>query len=276
MAGALGQAVPRFTVLQDGVPVPGAKVYFTLSGTSTPHPVYTTSALSVELSNPVEADGTGLLPAIYFDDVAYRVLVTDADGATVIPTQDGVYDFGQLYAVTKDANGDVVIPRDLTVTRDLTVGDDLTVVGDSGLQAVTVGGTLAVTGISTFTADVRTTAWTDYGATSTITGWSALTTQKIFYKKLGKLVYVAFQLEGTSNATSATFTLPVARSTDAGFTLTAPMGGDIQNNGAAVTVASYLSLPSASSTVTLVLSSGAWTGSSGKRAAGEFFYEAAS
>jgi hypothetical protein len=140
-----------------------------------------------------------------------------------------------------------------------------------------LGTTLAVTGISTFTGDVLTTAWTDYSGTSTVVGWSAFTTKKIFYKKIGKLVWVAFQLEGTSDATTATFTVPVARSNDS-FTLTFPMGGDIQDNSVAVTTNAFGSIASAGSTVSTGPSAagGGWTNSGTKRIAGQFFYEATS
>lgn len=52
----------------------------------------------------------------------------------------------------------------------------------------------------------------DYSATSTVTGWSSFTTKQIFYLKIGKLVWVEFNLAGTSNDTVAQFTLPYSRS----------------------------------------------------------------
>lgn len=51
-------------------------------------------------------------------------------------------------------------------------------------------------------------AWTDYSSTSTITGWSSFGKKYILYKKIGNLLYVRWDLDGISNATSATFTLP--------------------------------------------------------------------
>jgi hypothetical protein len=57
-------------------------------------------------------------------------------------------------------------------------------------------------------ADVYTTAWTDYAATSTIVGWSGSPTKLIYYKKVGKLVFVQFEIFGTSDNAGATFTLP--------------------------------------------------------------------
>ena len=55
--------------------------------------------------------------------------------------------------------------------------------------------------------------WTDYSATSTIVGWSS-STDAIFYKKIGKLVFVQFYITGTSDSTDTTFTLPFTQQSD--------------------------------------------------------------
>ncbi|MDQ3169013.1 MAG: hypothetical protein M3Q55_02605 [Acidobacteriota bacterium] len=140
MAGALAPLI-RFVVLDsDGAPSPGAKAYFYLSGTSTPRVVYSDAALATPRTNPVVADAGGVLPPIYFAAVAYRVTITDAAGATIYPATDDVFNFGQLYGVQADANGDVTIPRDLAVTRNATIAGSLT-----GMTRVSVtGGTVTV------------------------------------------------------------------------------------------------------------------------------------
>lgn len=56
--------------------------------------------------------------------------------------------------------------------------------------------------------DVYTVAYVDYGGTSTIVGWSGFTKQNIYYKKIGRTVHVWYDLDGTSNSTSTTFTVP--------------------------------------------------------------------
>lgn len=55
---------------------------------------------------------------------------------------------------------------------------------------------------------------TDYSSTSTIVGWSAYDSgyPDIFYTTHGNLVIVWFRIEGTSNATGTSFTLPFANS----------------------------------------------------------------
>ena len=66
------------------------------------------------------------------------------------------------------------------------------------------------TGVSRFDGEVYSTAWTDYYSSSTIVGWSSLTSgrRQIMYRTLGDMVWVSFHLEGVSNSTSATFTVP--------------------------------------------------------------------
>lgn len=96
MSGAL-TPITRWVILNDGAPVPGAKLYTYLSGTSTPHPVYNHADLdpSHAHTNPVVADADGVLPVIYLDAVSYKFLVTDADGTTVFAAQDDVFDYAQ-------------------------------------------------------------------------------------------------------------------------------------------------------------------------------------
>lgn len=52
------------------------------------------------------------------------------------------------------------------------------------------------------------TGWIDYSATSNIVGWSSFTTKIIKYRVIGKQVFVQYQLQGTSNSATTTFTLP--------------------------------------------------------------------
>ena len=56
--------------------------------------------------------------------------------------------------------------------------------------------------------NVAETAWTDYSASTTLVGWSSTTIKKVFYRVEGKKIFFIFYIGGTSNATSASFTLP--------------------------------------------------------------------
>lgn len=65
-------------------PLSGALLYAYLTGTTTPTPTYTTSALSVQHTNPIVADANGLLPAIYLDPlVTYRFKAKTAAGVDI-------------------------------------------------------------------------------------------------------------------------------------------------------------------------------------------------
>jgi hypothetical protein len=65
-------------------PLSGALLYAYLTGTTTPTPTYTTSALSVAHPNPIVADGNGLLPPVFLDpSVTYRFKAKTAAGADI-------------------------------------------------------------------------------------------------------------------------------------------------------------------------------------------------
>lgn len=66
------------------LPEAGAQAEFLVTGTTNKAPVYTTSGLSIEHTNPVVADGLGRLPDIYLDStITYRVRILDSDGALI-------------------------------------------------------------------------------------------------------------------------------------------------------------------------------------------------
>ncbi len=87
MAGNLF-VFPRPIAFDVGVVQPGAKLTFTLTGTTTPQNTYTDVDLTTPHANPVVADAEGLFSPIYmdpsFDD--YRVKYTDS--ADVLIYQD--------------------------------------------------------------------------------------------------------------------------------------------------------------------------------------------
>lgn len=118
--------------------------------------------------------------------------------------------------------------------------------------------------------DVQTDGWTSYGATSTVTGWSSTTTKSIYYKRLGKTVFVYFAISGTSNATSVSFTLPFNNNSNIA------LHGiyRAQDNGAAF-AAAYLTMAAGSGTVTLYkdAAGSVWTASGTKVVYGHFVYQ---
>jgi len=107
----------------------------------------------------------------------------------------------------------------------------------------------------------------DYYASSTLVGWSSLTTTILRYKKIGKLVLVQFRLIGTSNNIATSFTLPFSNSL---ITYNPIL---IMDNGGAVAFGSIF-LGSGSNVVTCYSAAAAtgWTASGEKRVQGQFLY----
>lgn len=81
---------PRIRITDDNsMPVSGALVTFYEAGTTTLKSIYQDAALTIEHTNPVEADSAGLLPVVYLPG-AYKIRVTDADGNLVFPEVDNL------------------------------------------------------------------------------------------------------------------------------------------------------------------------------------------
>lgn len=74
----------------DGAPVPGAKLYFYDTGTSTPRDTYTDATGATANANPVVCDSAGRMPAIFLSDSPYKVVAKDSDNNTLW-TRDPFY-----------------------------------------------------------------------------------------------------------------------------------------------------------------------------------------
>lgn len=110
--------------------------------------------------------------------------------------------------------------------------------------------------------------WSDYSASSTIVGWSSFTVKEIYTRKIGSLLFVNYRLQGTSNATGATFTLPFALDG-----LTYSSSAYIIDNGSAQTAPGWVVSTAASATITVSkdMSGAAFTASGTKAVRGQFF-----
>lgn len=76
-------AIKYHSTKADGSDNSGGRVWTYAAGTTTPQPTYTTPALSTPNTNPVILDSTGRA-AIYLDSaLAYKFVVTDADGVAM-------------------------------------------------------------------------------------------------------------------------------------------------------------------------------------------------
>jgi hypothetical protein len=153
------------------------------------------------------------------------------------------------------------------------LGDDESVFGvdnyDTNLVQLYGDGDMYIKG------QIFTTDWTDYSGTSTVTGWASTTTKEIHILKIGDLVYVKFHIVGTSNATSASFTVRDTSATDG--TPASGANGYAADNGTPITTGSRHLLSAGSATVNLYsnTSVGTWTNSGSKEIMGWFIYRAA-
>lgn len=86
--------LPKATLIGSASIKPSWKVSFFLTGTTTPAPVYTTSALSTTHTQPVQADSGGTLATIYLDPaIVYKASVYDQNDVlqyTVDPVNDSL------------------------------------------------------------------------------------------------------------------------------------------------------------------------------------------
>jgi hypothetical protein len=157
------------------------------------------------------------------------------------------------------------------------------VTGGSGLTAL---GTVA--GNTTFSDTITAndliisgdpsldTGWQEYYGSSTKVGWSNITENRkwIWYKKIGSVVWIVFHLEGTSNSTTTSFTMPYIMNTWPSSQVSyTSMDLWTYNNSSSDADAGHINIDAdGSSTARLTRSAGAWTASGTKIAAGTFFY----
>ena len=114
------------------------------------------------------------------------------------------------------------------------------------------------------------TPWIDFSEQSTIVGWGSYTIKVIRYKQVGNTIFVHFVVQGTSNSTLTTFTLPYFPKS--GISVVTSISGAVNN--AANNIA-WITLTSGSNVVTFLLGTGAtaWTNTGTKGIQGQFFYE---
>jgi len=114
--------------------------------------------------------------------------------------------------------------------------------------------------------------FTDYSATSTVSGWSGTPTKQIWTYKIDRLVVVMFYITGTSSLTTASFTLPnaVAAASNAVFIPCV----QVVDNGIGSSSVGRVELTGGSATINVAAtpSGGAFTGSGTKTVRGSFSY----
>lgn len=216
------------------------------------------------------------------------VYLSDGSGS-LTPGQWYLADVAQTYSsttpwigittatISTGQTGTIRLAGSLTGLSSLTVGGKY-YVGSAGALTTTPATNVRLLGqadtatslIVTANPPSDATPWQDFSASSTITGWTSFTTKSIYYKRVGSSVYMAINLQGTSNATSVSFTLP--------FTMNATnplinIPFVTLDNGAAVTGMCQLAAGSSTMNCFTTYAAGTWTASGSKQVYGEFFYQ---
>lgn len=140
----------------------------------------------------------------------------------------------------------------------------------NGSEAIALGKNTNITGNAYASGDIYTEALLDIGASSTVTGWSSFTSKNIYGKKIGKTCFIKFDIAGTSNSTSCSFTIPwTSVGTITYFVIRSYNNGTTYDFGVG-----YIAASSSTVTLTRTSSGSSWTNANGKAAQGEFFFEA--
>ena len=111
--------------------------------------------------------------------------------------------------IIKPDSGNVLELQDAggTPRMEITDGGTTLLKDEGGTSALIIGSA----------GEVYSTAFTDYSATSTITGFSAYSNKYIFYKRIGFTVNLWFFFTGTSNVNTFQFTVPYTVKNSTGY-----------------------------------------------------------
>jgi len=221
--------------------------------------------MEVDMDNASSTSGV----VNFHNDGTGSVIRVDNDGVTNLGAGNGTVN---IFSTAAQVNNPL---QRLTLTNASSTVPLLEIDNAGTGDAIAIENTSTGAAISVTDGDIYNVAWTDYGGDSTITGFSTVTIKTIFYKKIGNFVFVYYDIFGTSNATTFTFTLPYTNVSPNGRTNYFPCY--ILDNGAEQSTPGRISLPASSATVTVHINwntTGGFTASGGKEAAGQFWYEA--
>lgn len=206
---------------------PGAKLYFRLTGTSTPQAIYTDIDLTTPASNPQVADADGYFDPIYLDPSLpnYRVIHTDGSNVDddptlevqLEPTLDDVPSSSNVSSGYRVRGTSPAIFWEETdgslnnkIWRARVAGEVLTIaIGDDAESTFTDVVSITRAGVVTIPDLV-----TDAGSfTGTLTGMTTTVTRTVYYQVSDGYarLWIKQDATGTSNSTSMNLTgIPAA------------------------------------------------------------------
>lgn len=231
MAGNLFY-LPKQIPLDNGIVLPGAKLTFTQTGTTTPQNTYTDIELTTPSSNPVIADSEGVFAPIYLDPSLpnYRIKLDDSSDVLIyqvddIPAGQGgdsltlegtspFFDLIETGVTTDNSTWRVIVDAERLLVRlyndALTLFNNIIAFDRTGITADTLN--VLTTDFQHNSSPVASTSGGAF--TATLTGMTTATTGTVNYSITGNIctLYTSgTQVSGTSNTTAMTMTgLPAA------------------------------------------------------------------
>ncbi len=209
-----------------GLILPGAKLSFFQTGTSTPQPVYQDVGLATPHTQPITADGAGRFAAIYLDASLpnYRILLTDSadvpqPGYPIdeVPSNQNTSQTFRLKAAAPELIFEETDASANNKKWSIRVNTEVLTIDTLDDAESTRTNVASITRAAILLANgerVSTTKTASF--TATLTGMGSTTTGTMIYEIIGRwaVLYAGFAaaaITGTSNATSFTVTgLPAA------------------------------------------------------------------
>jgi hypothetical protein len=146
--------VPFQCVVVSGLAVPGATLTFYRTATSTKLPIYTTSALTTQQTNPVVANGAGNIPDTYLDtSETYRVVIKNKAGTVLEDTDPYIPGITTLGITLTSATGQSVNSRGALAALSPVINNQVAFLTEAGREGMFVFSTANLS--ASVTADAQ-------------------------------------------------------------------------------------------------------------------------
>ena len=141
---------PVFTAQDaNGTTVPGAQLFFYVTGTTTAKNTFSDAALTTANANPIVADFTGRFGDIFLESGDYKVVLKDADDA-VVWTRDPVSGMSTSVSALTDADGDTKVQVEESSDEDIVridaAGKEVFTLNSSAVATLTSDDASAIAG----------------------------------------------------------------------------------------------------------------------------------